>query len=162
MRGVRCGAPEESECVFVQHPPSSLSFIHKHHLLFSISNPFLSFSSSILRCHRYFRLWYSVIKANEQRVHFFVSETRNRITTPPSLKSSFRAHKGMEAIRPVGGQRQNDNFLSNSENSLVNDLPPPPEPFPLHLLSKNASSSTDSIIESDQIVSAWRSLEMIW
>ncbi|KAE8539769.1 hypothetical protein D1P53_003706 [Cryptococcus gattii VGV] len=57
----------------------------------------------------------------------------------------------MEAIRPVGGQRQNDNFLSNSENSLVNDLPPPPEPFPLHLLSKNASSSTDSRIESDQI-----------
>ncbi|WVQ88089.1 hypothetical protein IAS59_001823 [Cryptococcus gattii] len=58
----------------------------------------------------------------------------------------------MEAIRPVGGQRQNDNFLSNSENSLVNDLPPPPEPFPLHLLSKNASSSTDSRVESDQIL----------
>lgn len=63
----------EFECVFVQHPPSSLSFIHKHHLLFSISIsiPFLSFSSSILRCHRYCRLWYSVIKANEQRIHFF-------------------------------------------------------------------------------------------
>lgn len=92
---------------------------------------------------------------------FFVSETRNRITTPSSLKPLFRAHKGMEAIRPVDGQRQNDNFLSNSENSLVNDLPPPPEPFPLHLLSKNASSSADSRVESDQIVSAWRSLEMI-
>lgn len=59
----------------------------------------------------------------------------------------------MEAIRPVGGQRQNDNFLSNSENSLVNDLPPPPEPFPVHLLSDNASSSTDSRVEPDQIVS---------
>lgn len=125
---------------------------------------FLSFPFHLpLRCHRYCRRWYSVIKANEQRnPFFFASETRNRITTPPSLKSSFRAHKGMEAIRPVGGQRQNDNFLSNSENSLVNDLPSPPEPFPSHLLSKNASSSTDSRVESDQIVSAWRSLEMIW
>ncbi|KIR97441.1 hypothetical protein L804_05125 [Cryptococcus deuterogattii 2001/935-1] len=58
----------------------------------------------------------------------------------------------MEAIRPVGDQRQNDNFLSNSENSLVNDLPPPPEPFPVHLLSDNASSSTDSRVEPDQIL----------
>lgn len=75
MRGVRCGAPKEFECVFVQHGPSSLlSFIHKHYLLFSISISIPFLSISILRCHRYCRLWYSVIKANEQRILFFVCQ----------------------------------------------------------------------------------------
>lgn len=66
----------------------------------------------------------------------------------------------MEAICQVGNQYQNNDSLSNSKNSLVDDLPPPPEPFPLDLLSENVSTSIGSRAESDQIVSVWRSLDM--
>ncbi|OXB34620.1 hypothetical protein J007_05721 [Cryptococcus neoformans] len=58
----------------------------------------------------------------------------------------------MEAICQVGDRYQNNDSLSNSKNSPVNDLPPPPEPFPLDLLSENVSSSIGSRAESDQIL----------
>lgn len=133
-----------------------LSFIHKH--IPSSSIPFISSSltSLILRCHRHHRLRYTYSKPRNTSI---CQKPQIAVTTPP-YKSSSRTQRRMEAICPVGDQYQNNDSLSDSENSPVNNLPPPPEPFPVDLLSQNVSSSIGSRAESDQTVSAWRSLEI--
>lgn len=138
---------------FQAHSPSSLSFTHKHSypLFHSIPILFISHPSSSSSQ----QLGYIVFKAKK---YVYLSETASRRHSPH--KSSSKTQQRMEAICQVGDQYQNSDSLSNSKNSLVDDLPPPPEPFPLDLLSENVSTSIGSRAESDQIVSVWRSLDM--